>query len=223
METIEDNRNRNILSNNNKCDWSTKFCGCCCDMRTSVIAVNMMTIGMAIMAIGLEIIAFQVIGSSYFDDIDVEGISDDIVKDQTEEDISNIQDAASILLPVLIVANVVFIIVSSFGVYGAYKNKIWPVAVSLGGFILNIGMSIFAFSLIGIILASLFAYPHIFFIQELKQKKNSTSSSNGNVTENIDMAEIDDVTVKECDEMAEIGVNDNYDNTKKISVDATIV
>ena len=83
--------------------------------------------------------------------------------------------------------------------------------------------------LVGILLGLFFAYPHIFFIRELKQKRNSTSSNgnaNANVTDNVEMAEIgdDDVTVKEdFDDMSEVDVNHNYDDTKEITVTATIV
>jgi hypothetical protein len=191
-------------------------------MRQSVIAVNMIAIGMAVVATGLEIVGFKVINSSSFDT----ELDDDVAK----ETIKNIQDSASILVPIIIAVNVVVVIVNSLGVYGAYKNKIWPVAISLGGLIIYLGSSIFTMNFIGIILASSFAYPHIFFIRELKQKRNSTStSSNGNAninfTDNVEMAEIDDdVTVKEdFDNMSEIDVNHNYDNNKEITVAGTIV
>jgi hypothetical protein len=220
MATIVDNRNRT----NNDCNWSTKCCGCCCEMREAVIAVNMISIGMAVMAIGLEIVGIKLINSPSFD---IEAFDDDTTKGA----INNIQDYASILVPIIIAANVVFIIVNSLGVYGANKNKIWPVAVSLGGHILYLGISIFMINFIGIIVASSFAYPHIFFIRELKQKRNSTSSNgnghgNVNFTDNVEMAEIDDddVTVKEdFDDMSELDVNHNYDNTKEIAVNGTIV
>jgi hypothetical protein len=191
-------------------------------MRDSVIAVNMISIGMAVIATGLEIVGLVAINSSSFDT--------ELDDDTAKENINNFKDYASILVPIIIAANVVFVIINSLGVYGAYKNKIWPVAISLGGHILNLGIAIFMINLIGIIIASSFAYPHIFFILELKQKKNSTSSNgnvNANVTDNVEMAEVDDddVTVKEdfFDNMSEIDVNHNYDNTKEITVNGTIV
>ena len=196
MATTEDN-----------CNWSTKCCGCCCDMRQSVIAVNMISIGMLVMAIGL-----QIVGS--FD---------------TELDDDIIQEINKIFVPVFIAINIVFAIFNSLGIYGAYKNKIWPVVISLGGHIAYFGISVFMVDLVGIILGLFFAYPHIFFIRELKQKRNSTSSNgnaNANVTDNVEMAEIedDDVTVKEdFDDMSEIDLNHNYDDTKEITVTATIV
>ena len=196
MATTEDN-----------CNWSTKCCGCCCDMRQSVIAVNMISIGMLVMAIGL-----QIVGS--FD---------------TELDDDIIQEINKIFVPVFIAINIVFAISNSLGIYGAYKNKIWPVVISLGGHIAYFGISVFMIDLVGILLGLFFAYPHIFFIRELKQKRNSTSSNgnaNANVTDNVEMAEIedDDVTVKEdFDDMSEIDLNHNYDDTKEITVTATIV
>ncbi|OEU22093.1 hypothetical protein FRACYDRAFT_232247 [Fragilariopsis cylindrus CCMP1102] len=196
MATTEDN-----------CNWSTKCCGCCCDMRQSVIAVNMISIGMLVMAIVL-----QIVGS--FD---------------TELDDDIIQEINKIFVPVFIAVNIVFAIFYSLGIYGAYKNKIWPVVISLGGHIAYFGISVFMVDLAGVILSLFFVYPHIFFIRELKQKRNSTSSNgnaNANVTDNVEMAEIgdDDVTVKEdFDDMSEIDVNHNYDDTKDITVTATIV
>ena len=210
MATTEDN-----------CNWSTKCCGCCCDMRQSVIAVNMISIGMLVMAIVLQIVGFKFINSSSFDTL----LDDDTAK----ETINNIQDSASVLVPIFIAVNIVFAISNSLGIYGAYKNKIWPVVISLGGHIAYFGISVFMIDLVGILLGLFFAYPHIFFIRELKQKRNSTSSNgnaNANVTDNVEMAEIedDDVTVKEdFDDMSEIDLNHNYDDTKEITVTATIV
>ena len=196
MATTEDN-----------CNWSTKCCGCCCDMRQSVIAVNMISIGMLVMAIVL-----QIVGS--FD---------------TELDDDIIQEINKIFVPVFIAVYIVFAIFNSLGIYGAYKNKIWPVVIALGGHIAYFGISVFMVDLVGTILSLFFAYPHIFFIRELKQKRNSTSSNgnaNANVTDNVEMAEIedDDVTVKEdFDDMSEVDINHNYDDTKEITVTATIV
>ena len=54
------------------------------------------------------------------------------------------------------------------GVYGAYTFNIYLVGVSLAAYALECIFALITFSLIGVAVAAGFAYPHVFFIKEVR-------------------------------------------------------
>lgn len=68
----------------------------------------------------------------------------------------------------LIADSVICLVGSTLGIYGAYKFLIWPVAVSLVMYIYNFVVALIGLHLGGILLAGFFAYPHYYFIKEVK-------------------------------------------------------
>ena len=54
------------------------------------------------------------------------------------------------------------------GVYGAYAFNQYFVGVSLAAYALEVTLSLIGFNLAGVLMAGFFAYPHVYFIQEIR-------------------------------------------------------
>lgn len=63
---------------------------------------------------------------------------------------------------------VVRMMANGAGIYGAYIFDIRLVGVSLAAYALEAIFALLGFNLVGIIMAGFFAYPHVFFIKEVR-------------------------------------------------------
>ena len=128
--------------------------GGCCDMRRAVIIVNLVSLLLAT----IDVIYFAMESSflshnKIFQDDDVE---------------REIESEMHLAEHVMILALIFTIPFNGAGVYGAMKFKIWPVAVSLSLYALRFVVLFFSWNP-GCLLPFFFAYPHVFFIKEVKE------------------------------------------------------
>ena len=79
-------------------------------------------------------------------------------------------------------------ICSVLGIYGATKYKVWPVMVSLVAFLMEFVFNAVVLNFLGLIMPGFFAYPHLFFIRELKRNAHA-----GHIAENLPKVEMADV------------------------------
>ena len=129
-------------------------CGCCCDTRRAVIVVNVISMCVAALAIGLTSMAIGASGryASDFDD-------DEYVSAFAEID----GKAIGLSIGVLVVG----MICQATGIYGAQKfNKI-GVIIGAIWHALQCIFSIAIFDIAGAIMSGFFCYPHVAFLLEL--------------------------------------------------------
>jgi len=128
-----------------------KCCGGCCDMRRAVITVNI--INASLLALGLMSFVYS---STY----DYEDVDDDEVKDAyTSLDTG---------MGGLIAITAVKLVLSLVGIYGAYTYNVVMVGISCACYFLEAVFAFVFFNIGGLVYASLFAYPHFFFIREAR-------------------------------------------------------
>ena len=172
--------------------WATNCCGCCCDMRTAVIWVNIvsliLTVPLAMLFVGSTVVINSVDMTDANSDF-YQNIEDDQLRDQTIEAMAQMKGSSNGIMIAVISLVVIRMLCSAIGIYGAVKYKIWPVMVSLVAYIAEFIVNIIAFNFLGLIMPAFFAYPHIFFIRELKRNIHAA-----NIAENlpkVEMAEVD--------------------------------
>ena len=122
-------------------------CGGCCDMRRAVIVVNMISIAMYI----ISIFAISVVNRVEFDD------------DVMEEPI--------VQVPVGWMIAIIFakILCYAIGIWGAVSFSLWQVYVALGMYMIALIFNAIVLNLIAVLVAGLFAYPHVYLVQEIKK------------------------------------------------------
>lgn len=128
-----------------------KCCGGCCDMRRAVIIVNIISLCFGLLGI-LSLTAVS--------QINVENYDDDEVKEAFAQGVDN--------LGVAIAITVVRVVLNICGIYGAVAFNIIFVGLSLVAYVIDFVMALLVISIPGLLLAGGFAYPHIFFIKEVK-------------------------------------------------------
>lgn len=148
------------FANINTMKQGHKCCGGCCDMRRAVIIVNMAMISLFVIYLPFVVLSYNVINhpEKYSDDLD----------DNAKEAFANAQASESPLgfVIFLMIAKIACL---SFGIYGALKFKLLPVAVSLASYGFAFIYAIFTANILMMLLPVFFAYPHIFFIKEVRQ------------------------------------------------------
>ena len=153
--------------------WATNCCGCCCDMRTAVIWVNVVSLILTAPVAMLFILAEVEMNSG----IDLTGANstfyqdnnDDQLRNQTIEAMAQIEDSSNSVIVTAISFVVIRMLCSAIGIYGAVKYKAWPVMVSLVVYILEFIVNIIISHFVGLIMPAFFVYPHFFFLRELKR------------------------------------------------------
>jgi len=216
-------------------------------MRMSVLIVNILSLYLSVLALGLELAA-RYVGNNQDEGVDSgadtmysgsEDEQDEYDYDDyyypttthnntnsTHEESSNNNNNNHLHYHRIIMTfamKTVFVFVHGCGIYGAMKQLIWPVTVAMLGYCLTIGVGIYQSDLLQIGCASVFLYPHFFFIREIKQQQqqqqqqqdtggntNNTNNSN-DPTRNDD--DDDDETVP-CDDLSQAGSMDGDDDDK---------
>jgi hypothetical protein len=129
-------------------------CGGCCDMRRAVIICNMIMILFAFFGLaGLELVKTQIKAE--------EEMGDDAAKETS---------AAMKDFPLGWLIFWMFVQCACYclGVLGAISFTQWQVMVALACYAIAFCINLATFSIGGIVMSGFFAYPHVFFIKELK-------------------------------------------------------
>ena len=154
--------------------WATHFCGC--DMRTAVITVNLVTIGMLLFSVLFTLVLVVLLKKMESMSFDDDTLYDDEMKESMKElygDLSTkYNDSLPVLMPILLTIAAIRTIFASAGIYGAVKYSVGPVVVGLVGNVLAFLFHAFTVNPFGAILAAFFAYPHYFFMRELNDMQS---------------------------------------------------
>jgi len=170
--------------------WATNCCGCCCDMRTAVIWVNVVSLILAVPGTMLLLAGTVAMNSVDMTDADLyENIEDDQLREQTIEAMSQMTDASKGIMAAIISAVAVHMLCSAIGIYGAVKYKVWAVVVSLVAYIAVFVLNAIALNFLGLLMPAFFAYPHYFFIRELKRNIHAI-----HIAENLPKVEMAEVS-----------------------------
>ena len=174
--------------------WATNCCGCCCDMRTAVIWVNVVSLIFTIPLALIFVSGTTAMNSVDFTDADADfyqNIEDDEVRDQTIEAMAQMNEmkgASNDIMAGVITMVVIRMICSVLGIYGATKYKPDLVAVCLVSFLNEFVFNAIVLNFLGLIMPGFFAYPHLFFIRELKRNAHA-----GHIAEHLPTVEMADV------------------------------
>ena len=133
-----------------------KCCGGCCDVRRAVMIVNI--VNATLLLFGM----FGVLATNKLSG-QAEDLYDDDEMLETLAEFSN-----SFPLGAFIAIQVVKILCSVAGIIGALKFNIYLTGVAAAAYCIDVLMALIEFSVGGIVYAALFAYPHFYFIKEVR-------------------------------------------------------
>jgi hypothetical protein len=129
-----------------------KCCGACCDMRRAVIIVNLINATFLIIGI-LAVLTLTTIDP------------DDYTDDQVDEAVSNVSNGSA---TVVILVSLLKLVLNLLGIYGAMTYNMYMVGASCVVYFFEGVMSLVVMNLYTLVYSAFFAYPHLFFIQEVK-------------------------------------------------------
>jgi hypothetical protein len=131
------------------------FCGGCCDVRRAVIIVNIVSIAFA--SLGLVTVGglMAVSSSASYDD------------DEVQEAMSSFNEG-NLAMGVFFALAAIRIVANALGIYGAVTYNIWMVGISLAAYCIDFAMGVVSVNIVGLVTNALFAYPHFFFIKEVR-------------------------------------------------------
>jgi hypothetical protein len=129
-----------------------KCCGGCCDVRRAVIVVNCISIGILVLGM-LTILTVSLVDPNSFTDDSVKATFDQF-------DAKSAGIACAIML--------VQMLFYAMGVYGAIKFNEGFVIAALVAYIVIFVVDAIALNIGGILLNGFFAYPHFYFIKEMR-------------------------------------------------------
>jgi hypothetical protein len=137
-----------------------KCCGGCCDMRRAVIIVN--ALNLVFVAVGLfRVLAMKKNSANANDMYDVDDDDDEVV--------ATMMEFGNIPLAGFIVLTCARLLCSVIGIVGAVQYNIYMVGVGAAGYVIDAVMALVLFQLIGFFYYVFFAYPHLFFISEVRK------------------------------------------------------
>ena len=132
---------------------SHHFLGFLCDMRRAVIAVNIISIFLALIEIGLLAAAFAMYDQVLAD----EGLEDWIGHDVTKA-----------ILGFLLGSAMLSIMLFSMGIHGALKFRSCPVIAALVYHAGSAFLHAIALNFFSVLISGLFIYPHVIFVLEMR-------------------------------------------------------
>ena len=166
-------------------------------MRTAVIWVNIvsliLTVPLAMLFVGGTVAMNSVDMTDANSDL-YQNIEDDQIREQTIEAMAQMKGSSNSAMVAAISLVVVRMLCSAIGIYGAIQYKVWPVVVSLVAYIAEFVINIIIFHIFGLIMPAFFAYPHFFFVRELKRNIHAAD-----IAENlpkVEMADVGHITVE---------------------------
>jgi hypothetical protein len=129
-------------------------CGCCCDTRRAVIIVNAVMTCFTLLSAVLMVAGVEILEAAAAD------ADDDAVAEVGKE----LQSFPVGIMVVLMLIQAAFYVL---GVWGAINYKKYFVVAALCAYVLSFVINLLQLGFFGMVLAVLFAYPHVFFIKEL--------------------------------------------------------
>jgi hypothetical protein len=129
-------------------------CGCCCDTRRAVIIVNAVMICSTLLSAVFLVAGVEIMEAA------AAGADDDQVVEAGKE-------MQSIPVGLLTVVMLVEVALYALGVWGAINYKKCLVVAALCAYLLHFVINLLQLGFFGMVLAVLFAYPHVFFIKEM--------------------------------------------------------
>ena len=133
-----------------------KCCGGCCDMRRGVIIVDI--INVVLLTLGL----FGVLATR-----NLSGQAEELYDDD-EVQATLAEFATSFPLGAFIAIQAIKIVCSASGVVGALRYNIYFTGVAAAAYCFDALMALIGLNLGGVVYAVFFAYPHFFFIKEVR-------------------------------------------------------
>jgi hypothetical protein len=130
-------------------------CGGCCDVRRATIIVNIISVVFASIGLATMVSLMATTASVNYDD------------DEVQEAMSAFNEA-NLAFGVVITLAVIRIVAYGLGIYGAVTYNVWMVGICLSAYCIDFVMGLVGMSPLGMVWAALFAYPHFFFIQEIR-------------------------------------------------------
>ena len=79
------------------------------------------------------------------------------------------EGSQSNILGVIVFTMVVRLFFNAAGAYGAFTFNIYLVGISLAVYVVEAILALMSFYLAGLLVAVFFAYPHVFFIKEVRE------------------------------------------------------
>jgi len=131
-----------------------KCCGSCCDMRRAVIIVNI--INAVLLTMGI----FSVLAARHMSS-QVDAVDDDELANALEE-------FNSLPIAALLVIQISKILVSILGIFGAIRFNIYMVGIAMAAYVFDAVFALIGLNIAGLLFAGFFAYPHGFFIKEVR-------------------------------------------------------
>ena len=129
-----------------------KCCGGCCDMRRAVIIVNIINCTFLLLAI-MSLAA-------------IKGADPD---NYTDDEVSKaLADVDGESVGAVIAISVIKLAINALGIYGALQYNIIMVGLSCAVYCIDFFFALLAVNIFGLLYAGFFAYPHFFYIKEVK-------------------------------------------------------
>jgi hypothetical protein len=138
-------------------NYHTLCFNCCCDFRRAVLIVNAITIGVKLLVMMGVAIGISYIGKN------LEDVENDIADDDVRKQVDSLFKSGTVAGFEIFfeIIESVSIGLHACGIYGALKFKRWGIVVSGTAYALNLFGSVISADFGGIIVSSLFLYPHI--------------------------------------------------------------
>jgi uncharacterized membrane protein len=130
-------------------------CGSCCDSRRAVIIVNIINVCFASSGL-LSLGGVMAASSQSYDD------------DEVQAAFSSLSFASMGVMSAFVLI-AIKLAGTCVGIYGAMTYNIWMVGVSLAVYCLNFATGIINSNIFTLVMYGCFAYPHFFFIQEVRR------------------------------------------------------
>mmetsp|Transcript_7748 Transcript_7748/g.12827 ORF Transcript_7748/g.12827 Transcript_7748/m.12827 type:complete len:190 (+) Transcript_7748:93-662(+) len=132
-----------------------KCCGGCCDTKRAVIVVNIINIGVILMAV-FSILATRSMSQQ------TDAVYDD---DEVQAALAAFSEAP---IGIFLAVSGVKACISLAGIMGAIKYNVVLTGIAAAAFCFDAVVALIAFNVVGVVYAALFAYPHFFFIKEVR-------------------------------------------------------
>lgn len=130
-------------------------CGGCCDMRRAVVIVNAVNLVVVISAM-VSFLVTRNASQNY------NNYTDDSVR-------TAMQQFSAQPIGLFIAIQSFQIVCSILGIVGALKYNIYLTGIAASAFCFQFVMAIVGFNIEGLLYAGFFAYPHYFFIKEVRE------------------------------------------------------
>eukprot|EP00567_Pseudictyota_dubia_P001127 CAMPEP_0197467996 /NCGR_PEP_ID=MMETSP1175-20131217/65849_1 /TAXON_ID=1003142 /ORGANISM="Triceratium dubium, Strain CCMP147" /LENGTH=121 /DNA_ID=CAMNT_0043004091 /DNA_START=927 /DNA_END=1292 /DNA_ORIENTATION=+ len=98
-----------------------------------------------------------------------EQLVDAMDDDEAKQQFTDAEKTLGASMGLIVFLGISKLICGSVGIYGAITYKVWAVAISLAFYCVEFAHNLFAMNIIGLLMPGFFAYPHVFFMKEVKE------------------------------------------------------